>query len=54
MKKTRMDAEVDVALVKAINEKKIWTSFCKVCNKAIDGTLTELREHHVKCHGKEG
>lgn len=53
MKKTKMDAEVDLELVKKINETKTWTSFCKICDKAISGTLSEIREHHKVHHGEE-
>lgn len=52
MKRTKMDADVDVALVKKMNEEKIWTSFCKICDHAISGKLSELRKHNEECHGK--
>lgn len=39
--------------VKAFNEKqKDWTAVCRICRKLISGSLDDLRNHSVNCHGE--
>lgn len=48
----KSNVKVDEAAVKKYNEEQIWSAHCKLCGHEITGTLSEIKAHMKKCHGK--